>query len=83
MRPRADIPPDSLWQIDWPHVIQEDEGTDHVPLCEGQYPPHFERTDAAPTFLYHQLDHVARSCFSHANATPLIIVGSWLWTFAN
>jgi hypothetical protein len=23
----------------WAHVIEEDEGTDHAPLCEGQDPP--------------------------------------------
>src|SRR6266478_4760767 len=61
MRPHVGIPADSLWQFDRPHVIEEDEGTDHAPLCEGQDPPHFERTDAAPTFLYYELDHVARA----------------------
>jgi hypothetical protein len=40
-------------------VIEEDERTDHAPLCEGQDPPHFERTDAAPALLYHELDHEA------------------------
>jgi len=57
MRPHVGISANSLRQFGRPHVIQEDEGTDHAPLCEGQYPPHFEGTDAAPAFLYYQLDH--------------------------
>src|SRR5260370_28279639 len=42
MRPHVGIAADSLRQFDSPHVIAEDEGTDHTPLCEMQHPTHVE-----------------------------------------
>jgi len=40
-------------------------GTCHAPHCEGQHPPHFEGTAAAPGYIYYQLDHVNLYCWQY------------------
>src|ERR1041385_5352519 len=61
MRVRADIDVarQASGKIDRPHVIEEDEGTDHAPPGLGQDAPDLEGPETAPALFDDKFDHAA------------------------
>jgi hypothetical protein len=44
-------------QVDGPHVVEENERSDHAALGKRQDPPDFEAAEVTPPFVDHQLNH--------------------------
>src|SRR5690606_38745588 len=58
MRPDVDLARNAGLEVHGPHMVEEDERTDHPAFRERQHSPDLEPAEAPPPLSDHELDHV-------------------------
>jgi len=49
---------DARGKVHGPHVVEENEGSHHPPLCKRQHPPHLESAEVLAPLFDHPFEHV-------------------------
>src|SRR5690554_1374626 len=57
MGPNVHASIDARCQIEWPHMVEKDERTNHAPLCKRQHTANFHAATQVATPLFNNFNH--------------------------